>query len=116
VTPAKLYFDEDASQDAVVSALRRSGIDVLTALEAGREGRTDDDHLRFATSLGRVTYTLNVGDFTRLHSEFLRRGEGHFGIIIIPRQRYGIGEKIRRLAQLLQGTGAESLKNSLHYL
>jgi hypothetical protein len=116
VTPAKIYIDEDASQQAIVSALRRSGVDVLTAYEAGREGRPDDEHLRFAASHGRAVYSLNVSDFTRLHWEFLTRGEEHFGILIIPRQRYGIGEKVRRLLQLLQSADAESLKNTLQFL
>lgn len=116
MTRAKLYVDEDASQQAVVSALRRKGIDVLTAYDAGREGRTDEDHLRFAATHGRAVYSLNVSDFTRIHIEFLSRGEEHAGIIIIPRQRYSIGEKARRIAQLVKNTDAEELRNSLHYL
>ena len=116
MTPAKLYVDEDASQEAVVSALRRKGIDVLTAYDAGREGRTDEDHLRFAATQGRAVYSLNVSDFTRIHAEFLSRGEEHAGIIIIPRQRYRIGEKARRLQELLESTDADGLRNSLHFL
>jgi len=116
VTRAKLYVDEDASQEAVVSVLRRRGIDVLTAYDAGREGRSDEDHLRFAATQRRVAYSLNVSDFTRLHTEFLSRGEEHAGIIIIPRQRYSIGEKVRRIEQLVRNTNAEELRNNLYYL
>jgi hypothetical protein len=111
-----LYFDEDASQVAIVTALRRRGIDVLTANEAGREGRTDDDNLQFATSQGRAVYSLNANDFTRLHGEFLARGDHHAGIIIIPRQRYSIGEKVRRILELVENADADALKNSLHFL
>lgn len=116
MTPAKLYVDEDASQEAVVSALRRKGIDVLTAYDAGREGRTDEDHLRYATTQGRAVYSLNVSDFTRIHTEFLSRGEEHAGMIMIPRQRYAIGEKIRRLQELLEATDAESLRNTIRFV
>jgi hypothetical protein len=116
VTKATLYVDEDACEDAVVSALRREGIDVLTVFDVGRAGFGDDDHLRFAAALGRAVYSLNARHFARLHREFLSRGEAHAGIIVITRQRHSIGEKVRRLVKLLQNSDAESLKNSLYFL
>ena len=112
----KLFVDEDAGEDAVVSALRRLGIDVLTVLEVGRVGINDDEQLRFAVLLGRAVYYLNARHFARLHHEFVARGEDHAGIIVIPRQRYSIGEKIRRLQKLLENTDAEAMKNSLWFL
>ncbi len=112
----KLFVDEDACEDAVVSALRGLGIDVLTVLEVGRVGINDDEQLRFAASLGRAVYSLNARHFARLHQEFIARGEDHAGTIVIPRQRYGIGEKVRRMQQLLESTDAEALRNSLHFL
>ena len=48
----RLYFDEDSMQHALVNALRARGIDVLTALEAQRIERSDEDHLDFATATG----------------------------------------------------------------
>jgi hypothetical protein len=116
VDRAKLFVDEDACEEAVVSALCRRGIDVLTVLDVGRSGVDDELQLRFATSLGRAVYYLNARHFARLHGEFVTRGEEHSGIIVIPRQRYGIGEKTRRLLQFLDSTDAESLKNTLHFL
>ena len=116
MSAAKLYVDEDAAESAVVRALRQQGIDVLTVLEAGLDSLRDDDQLRFAASAGRTLYSLNVGDFARLHQQFRARREEHAGIILIPRQRYSIGEKIRRLQKLLESTDAEALRNSLHFL
>jgi hypothetical protein len=116
VTKPKLFVDEDACEEAVVSALRRLEIDVLTVLDVDRSGIDDQDQIHFATSLGRTVYSLNASHFARLHSEFLSRGEEHAGIIVIPRQRYSIGEKVSRLRQFLDGTDAESLKNTLHFL
>jgi len=112
----KLFVDEDACEDAVVSALRRLGIDVLTVVEVGQIGINDDEQLRFAASLGRAVYSLNARHFARFHQEFVARGEDHAGIIVIPRQRYSIGMKIRRLQQLLDSTDAEGLSNNLHFL
>jgi hypothetical protein len=116
VDKPKLFVDEDAGEDAVVSALRRLGIDVLAVLEVGRVGMNDDEQLRFAASLGRAIYSLNARHFARLHHEFVAQGEAHAGIIVIPRQRYSIGEKVRRLQQLLENTDAEGLRNNLYFL
>jgi hypothetical protein len=35
---------------------------------------------------------------------------------VIPEQRYSIGEKIRRLAQLVRTLSAEELENRMEYL
>jgi len=100
----RLYVDVDASEHAVVKALRQRGIDVLTATETCHEQLTDDRHLEFAASVGRPIYSLNARDFARLHAEYLTSGRSHAGIIVIPRQRYGTGEKVRRISDLLAKT------------
>lgn len=112
----QLFIDEDACEEAVVTALRRLGFDVLTVHETDRLALDDVDQLRYATSLGRTIYSLNARHFAQLHGEFLNRGEDHAGIIVIPRQRYTIGEKVRRLEELLTATDAASLRNSLNFL
>jgi Domain of unknown function (DUF5615) len=116
VSSARLYLDEDAAENAVIVSLRQYGIDVLTVTEAGLQRHSDEDQLRFATSTGRTFYSLNVGVLARLHQEFLTRGEEHSGIIVIPRQRYSVGEKIRRLTALLDNSDSEAMRNSLHFL
>lgn len=100
----------------MITDLRRLGFDVLTVHEANRLALDDADQLRYATSLGRVIYSLNARHFAQLHRDFLARGEDHAGIIVIPRQRYTIGEKVRRLQGLLTTTDAASLRNSLSFL
>jgi hypothetical protein len=112
----RFYVDEDAAEHAVTEGLRRRGIEVLTVLEAGRGEETDEEQLAFAAAGGRVLYTLNVDDFCRLHREFLSSGRDHCGIVVIPRQRYSAGEKIRRLASLAENFTAEEMKNRLQYL
>lgn len=116
MTKVKLFVDEDACEQAVVSALRRHGIDVVTVFDAGRQSLGDEDQVRFATSLGRALYSLNARHFARIHREFLSCGEEHAGIVLIPRQRYSVGEKIRRLQNLLDNTDAEAMRSSLHFL
>lgn len=46
----RLYRDEDSMRHALVAALRKHGLDVSTALEAGTSGETDEQQLAFATA------------------------------------------------------------------
>lgn len=112
----RLYVDEDAAQDAVVAGLRQRGIDVLTILDAGMASASDDQQLEFAAADGRCLYSLNVDDFCRLHKEWLAAGRHHAGIVIIPRQRYSVGEKIRRLEELVDSISAETMVDRLEFL
>jgi len=110
------YVDEDASESAVMAGLRARGIDLLTTVEAGREGTTDQQQLEFSTQQDRAIYTLDVRDFARIHREFLAGNRPHGGIIVIPEQRYSVGEKIRAVAAIIQANTAESLKDRIEFL
>jgi hypothetical protein len=112
----RLYVDEDASEHSVVRALRNHGINVITALDAGMSGATDEAHLAFAISQARTIYSLNVGHFCRLHGELLALNQNHCGIALIPKQRYSIGEKVRRLMGLIDAISAEEMRNRLKFL
>jgi hypothetical protein len=69
---------------AVVLALRKAGVDVLSAPEAGMLGATDDAQLRLAASLGRVLFTEDR-DFVDLHYS----GVSHTGIAYAHRMSIG---------------------------
>ena len=112
----RFYIDEDAAEKSVVDGLRRSDVDVLTFAEADRGEKTDEEQLDFASSEDRTIYSLNVAHFCRLHTEFLAVGRNQSGIVVIPRQRYSLGEKIRRLLTLVGAVTAEQMKNRLEYL
>jgi hypothetical protein len=116
MSEARLYVDEDASEHAVVQGLRVRGIDVLTTFEAGRSGAPDEEQLAFAMNEKRAIYTFNVAHFARLHSDYLKQGARHYGIIVIPEQRYSVGEKIRRVAGLLRRVSAEEMIDHMEYL
>lgn len=72
----KIYTDEDVA-GAVVKALRRRGYEALTTPECNRCGSTDENQLRYATSLGASILTHNVHDFPRIHYDFLAKGQNH---------------------------------------
>jgi len=112
----RLYFDEDAMQNALVVALRARRIDVLTASDLGMVGRSDEDHLRRASSDGRVLYSFNIRDFFLLHAHWTSTGRQHSGIVIGFQQRYSIGEQLRRLLHLLNRKTAEEMLLRLEYL
>ncbi len=112
----RLYVDEDASESAVILGLRARGVDLVTTCETGRLATSDESQLAFATEVGRVIYTFNASDFARLHREFLESGRVHAGIVVIPEQRYSIGEKIRRLASFVQATTGDAMRNRMEFL
>jgi hypothetical protein len=112
----RLYIDEDAMSRPLVNGLRARGIDVITVAEEKRRGLNDELQLEFATRQGRVLCTSNIGDFYRLHTEYLRQGKAHAGIIFIPQQRYGVGEQIRRLLKLISTKSAETMQSQVEFL
>jgi predicted nuclease of predicted toxin-antitoxin system len=65
----------------VSEGLRRRGVDVLTAQEAGMLGAPDERHLALAGREGRVVFTQDA-DFLRIHV----LGHSHGGIVYAPQQ------------------------------
>ncbi len=114
--PVGIYLDEDTERLSLVQGLRARGFNILTTSEAGRSGMDDRSQLIFAQETGRPIYTFNTGDFAKLHKEFLALGWDHPGIITVPRQRYAVGEQIKRLAALLATIPGDGLVNRMVYL
>ena len=112
----RLYVDEDAMARALVNGLRAREVDITTVFEEGMLGRNDVDQLEYAAQQGRVIYTFNVGHFCQLHKEYITQGRDHAGIIVVYRQRYSIGEQIRRLLNLISTKSAEEMRNNLLFL
>ena len=112
----RLYMDEDTMYRPVITGLRARGIDVASVSEAENEGLEDAEQLEFAKVQERVICTSNAGDFLRLHTEYLREGKRHAGIIIVTQQRYGIGEQVRRLLRLIAAKSAEDMQNNIEFL
>jgi hypothetical protein len=116
MTQIALYVDEDAMHHGLLTGLRARAIDVLSVLEAGLSSQDDQAQLEFAARAGRVLYSFNVGDFCRLHGEWLAAGRSHSGIVVVPRQRYGVGEQLRRLLLLIATYSAEQMRDRLEFL
>src|SRR3954467_13030484 len=112
----RLYMDEDSMEQELVQGLRARGLDAVTAQESGMIARTDADHLAFATGEGRVLCTFNVGDFWNLHVEALVGGRHHAGIILVPQQRYSVGEQLRRLLRLAAALSPAEMVDRAEFL
>ena len=100
----------------LVEALRIRGMDVVTAYEQDMIDRDDDEHLDYATELGRVLYSFNRRDFYQLHTEYLRTGKFHAGIILASQQHYSAGEQMRRILKLSAAKSPDDMKNRVEFL
>jgi hypothetical protein len=112
----RLFLDEDSMDRKLAAAFRRRGVDVLTALEAGMSERDDVDLLEHATSLGRVVYTFNIGDFSRIHAAYQQQGKTHAGLIFARQKQYSVGEQLRRLMKLMATLSEQEMVNRVEYL
>jgi Tfp pilus assembly protein PilZ len=112
----RLYFDEDAMWQTLVTTLRARGIDVQTALEAAMIERADEDHLAFATAQDRVLCSFNVWDFYRLHTCYMAQHLSHTGIVLARQQQYSVGEYMRRLLRLIAHLTAAEMHNRVEFL
>ena len=110
----KFYFDEDLVQHRLVAALRSHAIDVVTSLEVGMNAREDESQLSLAVARGRVLVSANARDFASLHGAWAEQGRSHFGILIVPQQRFSTGEIVRRMLRL--SSSRFDMANGLYYL
>ena len=111
----RLYFDEDSARHALAREIGTRGADVITAYQAGMAAKNDEEQLAWATLNGRAVYSFNRGDFYELHTNWLRDGRSHGGIIL-SRQDLSIGEQMRRLLRLINRLTAEEMVDRIEFL
>jgi uncharacterized protein with PIN domain len=105
----RFYMDEHVPT-AVTQGLRRRGVDVLTVQEAGMRSVTDEEHLAFALSQGRVVFTQDA-DFPRLHAS----GIHHAGIVYAPQQT-PVGAAIRGLMLIVEVLDPDDMMDHLEFV
>lgn len=105
----QFYLDEHVPR-AVTEGLRRRGVDVLTAQEAGMLHAKDEQHLAFALSEGRVIVTQDA-DFLRLHAA----GRPHAGIVSVPQQT-AVSTIVRGLMLIYDILGPEDMASHVEFL
>jgi hypothetical protein len=112
----RLYLDEDAMTEGLVTALRERGVDLTTAYLEGMINRLDNEHLDYATLQNRTLYSFNRGDYLRLHAAYLAEDKNHAGIILANQQRYSLGEQMRRLLKIIAAKSAEEMQNNVEFI
>lgn len=109
----KLYLDENVP-DAIAIALKLRGYDVVTVRETRKKGLSDIDQLNYASSEQRAIFTFNITDFYKIHSEFIKRGFNHNGIILS--KQLPIGVIVKALSRLLSDINPEKIRNNIIWL
>jgi len=109
----RLYLDEDVHED-IAAALILRGYDVETTKEAGNKGLSDIDQLKYASSENRVIFTFNIADFYKIHSDFIKRGLNHNGVILS--KQLPIGKIVKALLKLLSSINPEKFRNNVVWL
>ncbi len=105
----RFCFDEHVDA-AVVDALVRRGVDVLTVQAAERRGLPDNQQLAYALQQGRVMVTQD-SDYIALANS----GQPHAGIAF-AQPRVSIGELINALLLLHDVLSSEEMQNHVEYL
>lgn len=78
---------------------------------------SDEAHLRYAARETRVLITQD-DDFAALHAEWMRRGDTHTGIMLLPKHLQGeaqisfIVERLAEYAELIAG-GAGTIQDDI---
>lgn len=95
---------------AVTQGLRRRGVDVLTAQEAGMLGADDEQHVALALRQGRVIFTQDA-DFLRLNAA----GLPHSGMVYAPQQT-AIGTIVHGLMLIYDVLSPEEMASHVEFL
>ncbi len=112
----RLFIDEDAMDDELVSARLHKNIAATTAQLAGRRRKSDEDQLIFATQQDAALHTFNIGHFHRIHSQWVGAGREHADIVLARQQRYSIGEQVRRILLIRAALTDIAMRNRAEFL
>ncbi len=108
----RIRFPVDESADSdIARGLRRHGLDVTTAQEAGLLGESDEAHLAFAKRENRVIVTHDA-DFLALAAQH----PDHPGIAYCHRQRRSLGQIIRTLILMAETLTPEEMRGRVQHL
>ncbi len=108
---SRVAFYMDEHVPAVVSeALRRRGVDVLTAQAADMRGASDEQHLALAVRDGRAIFTQDV-DFLHLHTSH----RPHHGIIYTP-QGTPLGTIVRGLILIYEVLRPDEMAGHVEFI
>jgi predicted nuclease of predicted toxin-antitoxin system len=106
----RFHLDEHCSH-AITAGLRRHGVDVTTATDAGLLRASDEQHLAFGLTEGRVVFTQDE-DYLTLNA----RGVPHRGIVYCHQNTRALGEIIDSLVLIWEVFEPEEMANRVEYI
>ncbi len=112
----QLYTDEHIIPQ-LARILRTRGYVAQSAIEAGMIGRSDEEHLAYATHHQMAVLTFDHADFVRLARQWAVANRAHAGIIISP--QFGsrqMSQLLQSLSRLLDTLTADELCNQVVFL
>jgi predicted nuclease of predicted toxin-antitoxin system len=105
----QFYADENFD-GRIIRGLRSRNVDVITALEDGRDATDDTDVFRRSSELGRVLLSHDE-DVLRIAEHFLRDGVEFAGLVYVHLLNTTIGNCIADLELIDQCQSAEEYVN-----
>jgi predicted nuclease of predicted toxin-antitoxin system len=109
VSKVRFLLDEHVAY-AVAEALRRRGIDVATATDAGLLGAPDEAYLAYASETERVVVTSD-SDCLRLHREL-----PHAGIAFSEQSGRTVGQLVAGLVLIYEALEASEMAGRVEFL
>jgi hypothetical protein len=110
------YLDEDVIQKSLIEALIVAKLDIVTTADVKMLGCSDYEQLIWAKENSRVIYTFNVGDFCRLHKEFIQNNKHHKGIVLGQQQRYSTKQQLQGILKITSQLSAEEIENQIIFI
>lgn len=90
------FYADENFPSPVIHAARKYGVDILTVIEDGRGGRSDEDVLLRATELGRVVLTHDH-DFFEIVQRWQETSQSFAGVCFTKQQKLTYRELIEEL-------------------
>lgn len=106
------YFDE-MMRRAVAKALQEREIDVVMAIDVGMTGKSDPEHLQFATERGSVMVTRDKPFAGQVSTQ---TEPDHAGLICWTGADDDIGGMIRKLTQFVERHTVEEVMGRVFWL
>lgn len=110
----RLYADENVD-DRIIRGLRHRGIYIVTVFDTGMSGKPDLEQLSYAAENSLVLLTSDQ-DFLSLHSQWLREGKPHAGIIYYSQFHVVVGTCIWGVKVIADILTEEEMKNHLEFI
>ena len=109
------YTDENVDQ-RIIHGLRRRGVDVLTAQEAGLRGTLPDvQHLEFAVAHGRALLTADT-DLLEIADQWNTQGRSPQGVVFYHQRWTSVGHAVREAHAIAHGLDPDALKSRVLFI